>query len=408
MKTRKNNLSALWGLYFISPFLTLLYIIKNLNINNAKPILIGIGVFYASVFVPIPNSDAVRIQATLESKQEYSFNEYIGDLVGMFEASPEFKDPYFPTVLFVNTFLGGGLISFRIIIGFVYFYFFISLMLSIYNDYFISENKSWITRCIFTFLIFIIPISGGLNGVRWPTALIILLYGTYKLATTNQLKYFILTFMSGLVHFAIIPSLIVVTLITFIPWIRSNYFSIIILLLSIIFSNNLSNFFISFSSVTETLEQSTSSYISEGYVDKRLQRVESWNWYVGIGKYWPFQLCTISIVIFSFLKNKFNIDNLSGRIFPLSIYFTVLAMITGGILDASTNRFSKLSEFFVLLFMLGLWQSNKNKKLIYIFITAFLFVYIFKMYITLDSDFQTIGILFFSNPIIVFLFNFVS
>ena len=125
MKASSSNTSALWGLFFISPFLTLLYIIKNFSVNNVKPILIGIGVFYASVFVPIPNSDAVRIQSLIESKQVYTFQEYADDLAGMFDASPEFKDPYYPTCVFINASLGGGITLFRMMIGFVYFYFLI-------------------------------------------------------------------------------------------------------------------------------------------------------------------------------------------------------------------------------------------------------------------------------------------
>ncbi len=370
-----------------------------------KPILIGIGVFYASVFVPIPNSDAVRIQSLIESKQVYTFQEYAADLGGMFDASPEFKDPYYPTCVFINASVGGGITSFRMLIGLVYFYFSISLLLAIYHDYRLLENKSWITTGFFVFLVFIIPLSGGLNGVRWPTALIIILYSAYKLATTNQRKYFLLACMAVLVHFAIVPTLLVIALITFVHWLRNYYFTVIVLLLSIVFAETLSSVFMSYSDVTETIEESTSNYTSEGYIEKRQSRVDSWNWYVSIGKHWPFQLCVIAIVIISLFRNKLEINKLTEKIFPLSVYFTVLALITGGILDASTNRFAKLSEFFVLLLVLGLWMSNKNNKIVKALVGAFLFVFTFKMYITLNSDFQTFGVLFFTNPLIVFIYN---
>lgn len=406
MKKNSSNRGALWGLFFISPFLTLLFIIKNLSVKNIKPILIGIGVFYSLVFVPIPGSDAVRIQTVVESHQNYSIQEYVSDLAGMFEVNPEFKDPYYPTCVFITSSLGGGITMFRVIIGFVYFYFLVSLLLSIYSDFSLSENKSWIITCFYVFLVFIIPLSGGLTGVRWPTALIILLYSSYKLATTNQRKYFILACLATLVHFAIVPSLLAIALISFMPWMRNYYFTVIVLLLSIVFAETLANMFMNYSDVTETLEQSTRDYTGEGYVNKRQRGIEKWNWHVSIGKQWPFQLCVLASIVISIMRNKLEFNKLTEKIFPLSVYFTVFALITGGILDFSTNRFGKLSEFFMLLLLLGIWQSNSNKKIVKVLVGVFLFVYTFKMYITLNSDIQTIGLLFFSNPLIAFVYSF--
>ena len=189
---------------------------------------------------------------------------------------------------------------------------------------------------------------------------------------------------------------------------RNYYVVVIVLLVSILFAENLSRIFLSFSDATESLEHSTSVYTSDNYIEKRERTVARWNWYVSIGRHWPFQLSVIAVLIISIIRKKLEINSLTDRVFPLAVYFTVLALITGGILEVNTNRFAKLSEFFVLLLLLGVWFNNKNNKIIKYMVWSFLFVFIFKTYLILNADVQTLGLLFFSNPLVVFVYNFIA
>ena len=198
---------TIWGLYLISPFWALLESLRSSGLVGNKSLFIAVGVFYGIVFVPIPNSDATRIIINVESNKDYALQDYLTDITSILTVDANYKDVYFPSLIFVTSFLGGGILLFKSIVALIYFYFLVSLLEAVYIDLQLSSYRSRILSVFFLFIVFIMPLSAGVNAVRWPTALIFLLYNSYKLATTYQIKYLFYACLAPLFHFAILPSL---------------------------------------------------------------------------------------------------------------------------------------------------------------------------------------------------------
>ncbi len=189
-----------YTLFLISPFILFLNSWKKFYLRSHFLGIFLFSLFYSYTFIPIPSSDATRFEYRISNLGDYSWDLYVHDLKGMYEEESLYTDAYVYTVQFILSTLTDNIKIYRLFFGFVYFLTFLSLIKLL-----VSFKTKSITPKKFNWfllgLIFLIPFSSGLNGVRWPLALMVFLYSSYSYMRTRKIKFIILALTSFFIHF---------------------------------------------------------------------------------------------------------------------------------------------------------------------------------------------------------------
>ncbi|WP_367392681.1 EpsG family protein [Lewinella sp. LCG006] len=388
-----------WLLFLVTPAIGFIIAILNFNKKPLRKFIVLFGLFYAFVFIPIPGSDATRI---ISSYEAYDLSDYFTDITSIYNDRGKKPDLYIYTVYSLSKVFDLSPRGFRVLLGLIYFSFLVKLIGQLYD---LSRSRmSNVAKLFLLGGIFVISISAGLNGVRWPLAFVVFLYGSLKYNVKTKFKYFLLAGLSIFIHFSFLPAVIVFGLLVFIPALKNVRIMYVLLLLAFFGGQFVSNYV--FSSATEiggVYESKLGNYTSDGYLEKRASRQASWNFYVPIVRYGNYYFSIFSLFMLSLYRKKINIDPTAQRLVIFSLITLIFSFLAGGVLDIATNRYIHIVSFSTLASLFYLTGQNKgislfrNLALIYFPVA---FITIFSL---LRVDIQTVDISIFSNFFIEFI-----
>lgn len=405
INTKKQNIGFSWVLFFVFPLLSFIFAVKNYPIKNYRIFIYGFFLFYGFTFLPIPKSDGSRYKAAFESAQAYDSYEYFKDFKEILNSESEYTDYYQITLKFVAKQISDDSRYYFLLAASVYFFVFLKLLSTIWDLVLNNNSKYFIS--FFIGCCFIYNFSAGVNNIRFPLAFMVFSLGALKLIITNKKEYLLLAFLSVLIHFAVIYSvvfLIIIYLLKFSvkPWLLYTSLIVVLSLSFLFFSFIQSNL----GSLGSTAETKFTGYTGEGFVDRRGATVESWNWYISFNLSSSYYFAIISLIMTKFNYFKIKFDYLSNKLFVFAFILLIHAILSGSVVDAVTNRYNVFFVLFELLYLFHLSSINLNNKFLKILNYIYIPILIINVLIKLRGDLYTANIIiFFGNFILSFFIN---
>jgi hypothetical protein len=154
-------------------------------------------------------------------------------------------------------------------------------------------------------------------------------------------------------------------------------------------------------SLGSTAQSKFTGYTGEGFLERRDNTKESWNWYVTLNLYSTYIFSVFSLLFtrFKYFKVKFNL--ISNRLWVFSFVLFIHAILSGSVIDTISNRYNLVFVFFELVYLLYLSAINRNNKLLNFLNYVYIPIIIINILIKLRGDLYTANV-------IVFFGNFVS
>ncbi len=395
---KSDSEKYIWLLFLTLPIFALFPVLKKYRFKNLRKFVVLLGGVYGLTFIPIPNSDGERFASFYSASADYTLSQYLYDIGNIFGENVQFPDVYAYTLFYLGNLFTDNVQFFFMITGLVYFTVFTKLINSFYDvdvDILKKDNAFF-----FLGIIFILNFSAGLNGVRWPLGLIVFLLGSYNLITTKKTKFLLIAALSMMVHFALAPAVVFLALFHFVPIFRNRNFLLAFILLSflaggVLLTDN--------SEVLGTvLDSKLSDYTGEGYVEKRENTSESWNWYVPIAHLGTYYFSLLSIFLLWIYQRKLVTNQISVNLLSFATLMISVAFIAGGVVDIMTNRYTLLVVFATLSTLVYLGFINPNSKVLKFLKYVYLPILIIKVLVSFRVDFQTISVTLLTNPIFEF------
>ncbi len=358
MNNRFDFKGALFSL-LIWPIFSLIYVFKNIYRPNSWIIFGLFAIFFGITFI-IP-SDKYDASAYLEQFKQIGgldsaqFFLFIsgGDING-FDYG-EFADFFLPYLFFVlsrfsdsKEFLFGSLA--------LIFSYFIYLngrnWVSIYRK-FPNRNSQ-----IFLILLFMLIPLYHINHFRWYTAFMVFIYGIFQILIYNRKSYFLLIFISALIHFSFGGFALISIIFYFLP--KNKFFFYGLLIVSFFLSGQLTplieQFFIGDAT---TSQQRALSYASEYY--KELIKDETKSGLYILLQYQNILTYTLlSLIIWLDLNQKFNSKEEKKMLYFGLLVFSVLNF--GNDIHSFYTRFLLVFQYLASLLLLNYFVNNKISK----------------------------------------------
>ena len=403
-KASKNysNEGFTWILFLVFPILSVLAAIVNFKNRKTRKFIVMSGGLYGLFYTPIPDSDGTRYQTFYQSYNDYSFYTYLDDILNIYSSDNQFQDIYAYTIIYIGNIFSNNPQFFHMLCGLVYFYVFVKLIATVY-DFYPKILKQY--YCLFFLgLVFILPISAGINGVRWPLAFLVFMYGSINLIMQNKIKFLFIASLSVLIHFSLYPALFILIVFYFFPIFKKTnvliYFALFALVASssfnvLVFDN--SEFF------GQVAESKLNDYTSEGYLDKRNRNSSNWNFYVSFLRFGTYFFSCAALLIMWFNQKKMKTDYVSISLFNFAVLMTTTSFLASTIFDLSTNRYIMFVSFFSLFYLLYMGVLNKKSKTIKILSYVFFPLITLKIFSMIKVDAQTVSIELLTNPFVTFL-----
>lgn len=395
-------------LFFILPIVSFIYSVINFKNKNQRFYLLLFAFLYGFTFIPIENSDGATYKDRFGKITEYSFEEYVNNLISITEVESRYNDIYIYTLFYFLNLFSSDYRIFFLVVSIIYFSLFFSLLSKIFD----STKNNISTKPVFWFFfgfVFIFNISAGLNGIRWPLAAMIIFYNAFLLVETNKFKYLIFASASILVHFASIYPIIFLVFYYLIHRINSRFIGVTFILFivssQVIFTEFVTS---NLNKLNPAYEARTSSYISNtDYQSQRNEHVGKWNWYVQVNFYFKQYFVPIVLLILFLFSRRMKFDSFLNKFLVLILLFYGASLISGALLDEISNRYTVFPYGLLLIFLFILSSKNEGSSIIKIIKFGFIPFFILDFLVTMRADLYTMSpILFFGNPISIFFIDF--
>lgn len=368
---KKKNIGILWIIFIIYPLLAFVNSIRFPNVKQYRIFVYAFAVFYGFTFLTVEGSDSTRYESRIVQVGDYPFNEYWKDISTMYDADVLYNDAYVYTVFFVVSKFSSNPVVYRVVFAAIYFYVLLALFYGIY-DYIHSKsiNKQAIWYAFG--ILFLLNLSSGINGVRFPLALQLFLLGFFKYVTTNNWKYLILCFSAFLVHFMIGFSLLFLVIFVLTKKYYNPLYALVLCLVFFVISS--SGLVTSNSALLgEGIEQRTETYTeNEDYQEHRNSHLDSVNWYVKFDRFSTYYFGLLSLILIIAYRKKLFKDALALQLEYFALLMYIASFVSAQLVDELSNRYYIFANAAFLIFMYYLFSINNNNKIIrrltYIFI----------------------------------------
>jgi hypothetical protein len=355
-----------WILILFSPFMFLIYSLRNLSADIKFKAAFIFCVFFGVCFMT--TSDGLDSYRHL---QEFKLSEFKGyellqdHFQGLLkgEADPELYVPL------VNFFLSRFTMSGSVLFGFhamVYAFFYIGSIRLVYEKMGSISNK--LTLGLFLMLVFLFPIH-QINGVRWFIAMWCFVYCALRYFNGEK-RFLLYAFGAGLIHFSLYLApvfLIISIVIGFRPKIL-----VVIALLSFAIPRLQGDSIVGNKEEIgiESIEGRTESYTHDTNVEQRMEGLAKVNWYVtfrydailyfmvamslvylfcefkGVKSLFIEKIYTFLFLWGSFVNYSFNIPSFGGRM--RFLFWIMLAIFFVIELSSKRIRFAKELGWFAM------------------------------------------------------------
>ncbi|KAF2519769.1 hypothetical protein E0W68_00625 [Flavobacterium salilacus subsp. salilacus] len=357
---KKSNSFWILIIFFINPFLSLVVSGRDYLSKYFTNIIWLFCTFYGYTFYPVRNTmdsfrhreDFLRWATEREMTFDYFLNRLYGDDVS-------FVDILLPLLKFLVSRVTDDPNIFYGVLGCLFGYFYsrnIRFILSYYN---LKINKY---SAIFLFMFAITIPMWEINSFRfWLAAHIFVLAGFKILFHKKNIAYLAI-FITPFIHF----SFVFVIILFFIYKLIGNKITIhFIILMSSIFLGQF-NITKSVQSVLpttsiESLDDKTTGYTSEGYIEDRAESSQSLNWYAKYRSL-PVKYLTFLILAIIFFKHKDEITQsdllplFCAGLFIFSISFTIMSSVP------VFGRYNRIGQMFIYAFLFLFFLKKKNTQ----------------------------------------------
>jgi hypothetical protein len=304
-------------LFLLWPFMAFITALTNYSQKEARKVVYIFLIYYGLTFV-ISNigADAEGYALKLRAISKLPFSDFFKVFGGLYSSdnSVDIVEPFISFI--VSRFTSHHSIYFAVwaaIFGFFYLKSF-NLLHDVYQ-----KNPGWNARIFMSFFIFILPIT-EISGVRMWTALWIFFYGAYHIILYRELKYFILTIGSSLVHFSFLTANAVL-IIYFIAGNR-NFYYLILAIISFVLPKLFSPFFQLISlKLGGGLQKRYEGYSSEGYVIGSQEALAQSSWFMRIGYDLLFYYLVLALIFIKIRPGYFMKEKNERNLFSFLLLF---------------------------------------------------------------------------------------
>lgn len=402
----KKATAYIFLLFMVWPFAALIVAIKNYSCRYYRFIIVIFGFFYGYTFIPIPNSDVTRhVDKFVEAGRETFWNN-AENLITIYSIGTGKKDIYLDFMIFFSSFFTTNEKVFLGLIGLVYFLVFTALINRIIE--LAPGYKGKFFQVFLLGCVFIYTLSAGVNGIRFPLAFLIFSYGSLSYLVTNKSSYVLLASISVLVHVAILYSFAFLLGYYLIRPLRNHLVLISLLaflgFVNVFISDTLAN---NISFMGPLFETKYNAYTQSEFIDTRTNLYTNWNWYLQIKHLGNYYFPIFIIPIVYIYRKKLVIDKMGSRLLGFSMLLLLAGLITGGILDTTTNRYIIFARLFSLILLFYLGSRNINSFLIRALSFVFMFILVINILVIFRSDLYTVSpALLIGNPLIAIFVEF--
>jgi hypothetical protein len=237
----------------------------------------------------------------------------------------------------------------------------------LYEAFQVNAMVKYAVGIIMLSLVFVIPFSRGVAGVRFWTAYWLFIYAVLRIDETPKRNYssYFYVLLTPLIHYTYIFPLVLFLLakLRIISKVRNNSIVLIFLMVIVITLSQVSFFSTSLASVFEgnsdAISGSASSYLTEDRISGNSSKGSSAvNWYVSLN-YYGFQLVIGAMYLLLLVFGRIRSDSYIDR---LTFLFFLIFLITIP-LNVTYHRFNYIFISLVLFECLKYFSSNV--KLIY-------------------------------------------
>jgi hypothetical protein len=403
LASTKENIRYLYVFFLIYPFGAFLYVLKDFGAKRYRFILISFFVLYGFSFIPIENSDGGRYVELFKEYQNYSFADYWLEIRNTYSSLSRNQDIYSSSLLYITSRVSTSPQVFFAFAAMIYFSIFLKFLEVLWSMG--NSNKMGIFLLFLIGCVFILNLSAGINGIRFPLAFMFFSLCALLLILTDNSKYLVFSLLAGLIHFA----LWLACLILFIFYIfrsgRYLYFLYGLLIVSLFANTYFSDlFFQNISFFNEGLQTKFLDYTREGYITLREEHKNGWNWYVLYNMYatYYFVIAVIILTRINIFRLRTNI--ISQRIYVFLILLLALSFLSGNVLDSISNRYVIIFKLFGLIYIFYLCLLNNHNRLMRTAAYAYIPIVTLTVLVALRADYFTVSPYLFLGNILMIIF----
>lgn len=399
-----NNEAYIYLLFLLSPMISFIVAIAQFKHKSVRKIIVVFGGLYGYFFIPIEDSDATTFASIYERLYDYNFTAYLTDITNIASPDNRFPDIYAFTMFFVGTTFTNNPQFFHMLTGLVYFAVYVALIGYIYD-----QDKKVLTKSYAVFflgLVFILSLSAGINGVRWPLAFMVYMYGAVRVLTSTNRKYFFIAALSILIHFSFVPAVLALALYYFLPYVRKPNVLMALAIFSLIAGAFVSNvIFDNSDSFGDVGEGKLTGYTGEGYVEGREANAKGHNFYIPILRYGGYYFSLFCLFLFWFMQRRMKTSKITNNLYGFAILMAAISFMAGAVVDIATNRYTSLVTFSTFTFLVFLGIQNQGSKIFNRLKYVFAPFIILSALLIIKVDYQTLSINLMINPLFVLLID---
>jgi hypothetical protein len=411
MKQETKNTSPFF-ISFIFPFLGLILGGINIIKTSSHVLILFFAFWFGFSIMELEGADHMHYFNTYPEVRNYTFNDFAylvthslsSEKLNVYEENVVNGKPDFfaLTVMYLTTRIFEDPRWFFGFIGLIYYYFLLKFKEELIKYTGIDSSGPW--KTFFVFILFLLPIHVGITGVRFWTALFLLLWILMKYLNTKKGIYLYLIWLTTIIHYTFAVPCLFLTIFS-----RTNIPQRLIKPLSIGF---LFLFYLSSSTgilqiITDALSifndtsigDSAMAYTDTEALELRDADIKGTNWYVTLREL----LTNNSLIIiyflevFGFLKYYEEAENEKLRTY--TFIFLCISLMSANL--GSIGRFNYLFSFFMLIRLMKQTAMKVNVPQLKLINNFMLPILILHLLVSFRSALYTVDpVLLVGNPIV--------
>jgi hypothetical protein len=364
--------------------------IRKIHIKEHFWIVLLFALFFSYTYIPLQGSDAMRYVDRFGSLNNYGFSQYLEDIKGMYDGSGFYQDAYVYTIQLVVSPFTSDIRVYRLVLGFVYFFTFLSLI-----KYLILNNLGQRTKFNWFILgiVFIISFTSGINGIRWPLAFMVFLLGAYRYITTSHKKYLFLASLSLLIHFIFFLSVLIFLLFVLTRKYYKPKITSLFVLVLFFFSNFFATQLTSNATVIgDGFEEKVVEYSeNESWKEQRTEGFNSMNWYVQLQRTAPNTFVFFALIITTYFGLKLRKSDLVTSLQYLAFLSFFISFISAQLVDQNSNRFAIVATAVGLIYLYHLYNENPKNKVLNVLRKVYIPIAVLTILGNIRADLYTVS-----------------
>ncbi|MEN9304713.1 MAG: hypothetical protein RL264_3142 [Bacteroidota bacterium] len=390
MNSKSSSMPYRLLIFLVLPIAAFAQSIRKIHIKEHFWIVLLFALFFSYTYIPLQGSDAMRYVDRFGSLNNYGFSQYLEDIKGMYDGSGFYQDAYVYTIQLVVSPFTSDIRVYRLVLGFVYFFTFLSLI-----KYLILNNLGQRTKFNWFILgiVFIISFTSGINGIRWPLAFMVFLLGAYRYITTSHKKYLFLASLSLLIHFIFFLSVLIFLLFVLTRKYYKPKITSLFVLVLFFFSNFFATQLTSNATVIgDGFEEKVVEYSeNESWKEQRTEGFNSMNWYVQLQRTAPNTFVFFALIITTYFGLKLRKSDLVTSLQYLAFLSFFISFISAQLVDQNSNRFAIVATAVGLIYLYHLYNENPKNKVLNVLRKVYIPIAVLTILGNIRADLYTVS-----------------